>query len=345
MAKIREIYDNTIKDNGNKQVIYPITRAQAVYTDTNQKIQDLLNEGYRFGGLATPDGVPSVKQRTFYIAVTSGQYTNYGNLTVEDREIAFLLYDGVSWQEISFGDGIVGKSAYESAVDNGFIGTEEEWLESLKATVTLYDETGSSTEGGMTQRAITERFDMLELAGSTITFTANPSVISQGTTTSVVLSVLVSGLSSGSTNLIEILDSNNTVIESGTGLSLSTTVQLSAAASYTARVTHGAATRSISRTIPVVGLIYYGSGSNASDFQNNRVEYPSPTASVARTYDVIVRNDGDYVFFQIPSSMTINNITLGGFGFPITLMETSGGYKLYQSDNTYRAGTLTLIVS
>ena len=32
------------------------------------------------------------------------------------------------------GAGIDGKSAYEIAVDNGFEGTEEEWLESLKGT-------------------------------------------------------------------------------------------------------------------------------------------------------------------------------------------------------------------
>ena len=34
-------------------------------------------------------------------------------------------------------DGADGKSAYQIAVDNGFVGTEEEWLESLKADVDL----------------------------------------------------------------------------------------------------------------------------------------------------------------------------------------------------------------
>lgn len=32
-----------------------------------------------------------------------------------------------------------GKSAYEIALDNGFEGTEQEWLESLKAEVTEQD--------------------------------------------------------------------------------------------------------------------------------------------------------------------------------------------------------------
>lgn len=37
------------------------------------------------------------------------------------------------WREyMSGGSGTAGKSAYEIAVDNGFVGTETEWLESLK---------------------------------------------------------------------------------------------------------------------------------------------------------------------------------------------------------------------
>ena len=32
----------------------------------------------------------------------------------------------------SAGEGVPGKSAYEIAVENGFIGSEEEWLESLE---------------------------------------------------------------------------------------------------------------------------------------------------------------------------------------------------------------------
>lgn len=184
MAKIREIYDNTIKNNGTRQVIYPITRAQAVYTDKNYKIQDLLNEGYRFGGVATFSNVPSTKQRVFYVATAPGEYFNYGGLIIEGGESAFFLNDGSSWKKVVFsgagnknltgfktltdtsllpdeettlgylinnnlyvwvgegGDTAAGKyencgplngeSAYEIAVQQGFSGTEEEWLASLK---------------------------------------------------------------------------------------------------------------------------------------------------------------------------------------------------------------------
>lgn len=59
-----------------------------------------------------------------------------------------------------------GLSAYEIAVQHGFVGTEEEWLESLGAGVEqatettmgimkLYDSTGENIDGAMTQRSVT----------------------------------------------------------------------------------------------------------------------------------------------------------------------------------------------
>ena len=38
------------------------------------------------------------------------------------------------WREYGSGTGTAGKSAYEIAVDKGFVGTETEWLESLKGS-------------------------------------------------------------------------------------------------------------------------------------------------------------------------------------------------------------------
>ena len=42
------------------------------------------------------------------------------------------LQEAIDNGELSGGSGTAGKSAYEIAVDNGFVGTEAEWLESLK---------------------------------------------------------------------------------------------------------------------------------------------------------------------------------------------------------------------
>ena len=41
------------------------------------------------------------------------------------------VYNGNDWQNLGSIKGVEGKSAYEVAVENGFVGTEIEWLESL----------------------------------------------------------------------------------------------------------------------------------------------------------------------------------------------------------------------
>ena len=62
-------------------------------------------------------------------------------------------------------DGEDGKSAYEIAVDNGFEGTESEWLESLKgeggsgSDIEIVQETGESESAVMSQKATTDALD------------------------------------------------------------------------------------------------------------------------------------------------------------------------------------------
>ena len=61
---------------------------------------------------------------------------NHDNKSVIDKfsvsDSGTLLFDGSEIKGSSTTTGNDGKSAYEIAVDNGFIGTETEWLESLK---------------------------------------------------------------------------------------------------------------------------------------------------------------------------------------------------------------------
>lgn len=59
--------------------------------------------GSPFAGIAIPDGTPSVSSgvKSTYIAVQSGTYTNYGNLSVSSNEIAVLYYDGSEWSKTS----------------------------------------------------------------------------------------------------------------------------------------------------------------------------------------------------------------------------------------------------
>lgn len=52
------------------------------------------------------------------------------------------VFNGTTWQDMGSIKGVEGKSAYEVAAENGFIGTESEWLESLKGERGLTGEKG-----------------------------------------------------------------------------------------------------------------------------------------------------------------------------------------------------------
>lgn len=73
---------------------------------------------------------------------------NHDNKSVIDKfsvsDSGTLLFDGSEIKGSSTTTGNDGKSAYEIAVDNGFTGTEAEWLESLKG------EKGEPGAGGVT---------------------------------------------------------------------------------------------------------------------------------------------------------------------------------------------------
>lgn len=61
-------------------------------------------------------------------------------------------------------------------------------------------------------------------------------------------------------------------------------------------------------------------------------------------------SEGNYVWFCVPSNMTINKITSSGFDVPMEApinVEVSGKgtYKCYRSSNTFKAGTFTYQIS
>ena len=75
----------------------------------------------------------------------------------------------------------------------------------------------------------------------------------------------------------------------------------------------------------------------------------SAKTSPAGTYNVTVANDGEYIYFNVPSSMSISGATMGGFAFPLEAAQNKTidgvSYKSYASSNTYDAGTLTIVIS
>ena len=67
------------------------------------------------------------------------------------------LQEAIDNGELSGGSGTAGKSAYEIAVDNGFVGTETEWLESLKGADGTDGKDGTNGKNG--ENGITPHID------------------------------------------------------------------------------------------------------------------------------------------------------------------------------------------
>lgn len=115
---------------------------------------------------------------------------------------------------------------------------------------------------------------------------------------------------------------------------------------YTAKAVIGDVEKTASVSISVVNPMYVGAGAAYADVVVAGCKQSART-SASGTYNVTVASDGQYVFFVVPSSMNINKVTLSGFDFPLLAADTTSksGYKIYKSANTYKAGTLTLVVS
>lgn len=94
-ADLKTAVQQVIKTNGNNEITGAILQ-QALLSMINS-----LGVGYQFAGIAgssTNPGTPD--QRVFYVAFTAGTYSNFGNIVLNDGDVAFLVYDG-SWSKLA----------------------------------------------------------------------------------------------------------------------------------------------------------------------------------------------------------------------------------------------------
>ena len=73
-----------------------------------------------------------VKVADKFVAMGDFELLDAQDVLVDIGGASKRLQEAIDNGELSGGSGTAGKSAYEIAVDNGFVGTETEWLESLK---------------------------------------------------------------------------------------------------------------------------------------------------------------------------------------------------------------------
>lgn len=102
MAVIKQLYNKPLLEDGNpnKLPVYPISVAEAVYDKYNTDLQTLIDEGYKYLGIATPSWpvtAPHPTQNVFYIAGTAGTYVQFNNQVVPNTDLGIFKYTNDHW--------------------------------------------------------------------------------------------------------------------------------------------------------------------------------------------------------------------------------------------------------
>ena len=215
----------------------------------------------------------------------------------------------------------------------------------------MSNEWGSSTLIGVTQKKLSEAHQNLQSqineivsGGATVNLTATPSPVFVGIPSTISLTATTN---KDATSIKIKKGTDEISIGSGSSLSGTDTITPVTAGNttYTAEFTISGLQRSATRSVVAVYPIRIGSGPTYTEGTALII----PKTSPAGTYNVTVDNNGDYVWFNIPSTMTIHGATMSGFDFPLEapVEVTIGGvaYKSYRSSNTYDAGNLTIVIS
>lgn len=177
-----------------------------------------------------------------------------------------------------------------------------------------------------------------------VSLSASPSPVFVGVAVNI---NLVASVNTAATSIV--IKKGSATIASGSGTSLngsdSITPSVAGNTTYTAEFAVGSTSKSTQKSVVAVYPIRTGTG--ASYVEGTPLS--SPKTSPAGTYNINVAQNGSYVWFNVPSSMTIHGATMSGFEFPLEAPSnvTINGvaYKSYRSSNTYNAGTLTIVIS
>lgn len=185
---------------------------------------------------------------------------------------------------------------------------------------------------------------MLLADAITVTLSASPSPIFVGVERVISLVANVNATA----NEIKI-KKGETLIATGSGTSLSgnDTITPSGAGNtnYSAEFTIGGLTKIASKSVTAVYPIRIGSSASYTE----GTPLTTPKTSPVGTYNVTVAANADYIWFNVPATMSINRATMNGFDFPLenpTNVTINGiAYKSYRSSNTNDAGTYQIVIS
>ena len=171
-----------------------------------------------------------------------------------------------------------------------------------------------------------------------ISLSVSPNIVFKGVRTTVTL-IARCGTSASS---IQILNGSNVILE-GDGMQLygEDTVTTLDDMVYTAKFSYGDVSFTTKEIVKVVNPIYYGA--NIPSQSLSLVESPEGI------YHIDVWDPDSHIIFNIPASMQIKSATMGSVEFPLEEPESitieGEDYKSYRSSNTYKVGSMTIVLT
>ena len=94
-SALKATIDASINTNGQQAI------TGAILNDVLNEMVDVLGEGYTFLGVATPTTNPTTPEgKAYYLAGAAGTYSNFGNIVVNDDEVALLVWNGTAWSKV-----------------------------------------------------------------------------------------------------------------------------------------------------------------------------------------------------------------------------------------------------
>lgn len=310
--------ETTIGDIISKPVDYwyeielnPDTAPQTIvgYDDDGAKVFRLFPEGKDASGI-TEDDAEAIPQATLAVLVENAVMAEFGT----------GKYNGQ--------DGQTGASAYEIAVQNGFEGTEEEWLESLYATVDLTD-----IEGDIA----TLRSQMADVLYEPITINAFTNSVNSAELGSTVTKVSFSwGFNK---EPVSVTIDGSTVGGGQFGSMMKTDYNITTNKTFTLSATDERdATATKTTSISFYNRIRYGAAANYTELA---LSGGTLSNTKGRTFTATA-GEGEYIWYMLPKRLGTCSFKVGGFDGGFTLFKTeqltnASGYTeeyyIYRSDN------------
>ncbi len=176
----------------------------------------------------------------------------------------------------------------------------------------------------------------------TVGFSASPTTINVGSSTDVIFTATSTKVEATSI----VIKKDNDIFEEGSGSALSATAAVNpiddAGSAFKAEFAIGGLLRK-----STLRTIFFGFG--GAEYSNAVLMKASLKAGVGGTYTVNITAANSYVWFVVPSTMTINKATKSGFDYPlehfVDVTIGDAAYRAYRTTNTYDVGTEVVVLS